>query len=287
MMSRHARKLVCLVGGTVAVSAVAGFYFAKSGRLGPEPRAQLLRIKFNGEDKDYAMLIDQAECRKLLKKQSQDFQHIFDEARRENSKGPIPAVGFECVPEDDQSVWAEWRAATRTRGKWQGCDVYYYHEPEPQTLAGAFVLALPNENDQNNGEPEIDEIFVDQRTCDTQLASNKGSWKSDLDYQRDAEHDPKLKATIPNMERTFKEDRRAFSGACIPIANAMPLVNRLCEGLPLMLAVLGGEGIYSCDRNIVRPAGESAVERGRAYLMAHPDEIPDIAGPPAPLQTGR
>jgi hypothetical protein len=51
-----------------------------------------------------------------------------------------------------------------------------------------------------------------------------------LDYQRDAEHDPKLKATMPKMERMFKEDQRAFFGACIPIASAMPLVNRFCEG---------------------------------------------------------
>jgi hypothetical protein len=51
-----------------------------------------------------------------------------------------------------------------------------------------------------------------------------------LDYQRDAEQDPKLKATMPKMERMFKEDQRAFFGACIPIASAMPLVNRFCEG---------------------------------------------------------
>jgi hypothetical protein len=51
-----------------------------------------------------------------------------------------------------------------------------------------------------------------------------------LDYQRDAEHDPKLKATMPKMERMFKEDQRACFGACIPIASAMPLVNRFCEG---------------------------------------------------------
>ncbi len=249
-MSGRARKLVGVVGGVFAVCAVAGFYFAKSGRLGPRPRAHLLRIKIDGEAIDVAMLLDQGECRKLLKKQSQD----LDEARRENPKDTT-SVDLACVPEDDPSVPAIWKAPTRTVGKWQGCDVYYYHEPEPQTLAGAFVLALPNKNEPYGGEPEIAEIFVDQRTCDTQLAANKDSWKGELDYQREAEHDPKLKADLPNLERSIKEDQRAAYGACIPIANAMHLVEMYCRGLPLALTVRVGRGIYSCDWNIVTPAG--------------------------------
>jgi len=244
-----------LVGGTVAVSAVAGFYFAKSDRPRAR-RAQLLRIKINGRAIDYAMLVDQAECRKLLKIESKDFQHRIDEARRKDPKETIPSVDFECVPEDDPSVPVEWMAPTRFVEKWQGCDVYYYHESEPQKLEGAFVLALPGENDLDpNGEPEISEIFVDQRTCDSQVADNKDSWKGDLDYQRYAERDPKLKADLPKLDQVFKEDRRAFFGACIPIANAMPLVNRFCEGLPLKLDVIAGRGIYFCDRNILKPAG--------------------------------
>ena len=250
-MSRRARKWVYLVGGTVAVCAVAGFYFAKSGRLGPRSRAHLLRIKINGEAlPDVAMLVDQAECQKLLKERSQD----WDELR---GKYRMP-VDLACVPEDDPSVPAKWKAPTRIVGKWRGCDVYYYHEPEPQTLAGAFVLALPKENDKPGhfpGEPEIDEIFVDQRTCETDLVAYKDYWESQLDFRRAYEHDPKLRAKNPSYEQRFKEDERLASGACIPIANAMPLVNRLCEGLPLMLTVRDGRGIYSCDSTIVRPAG--------------------------------
>src|SRR5208282_813427 len=100
MMSRRAIKLVCLVGGTVAVCAVAGFYFAKSGRFGPRPRAQLLRITIDGEDVNYAMLVDRAECQKLLKKQSQDLQRQKDEARRKDPKDAM-SFDFACVPEDD------------------------------------------------------------------------------------------------------------------------------------------------------------------------------------------
>jgi len=47
-MSR-AGKLVCLVGGTLAVCAVAAFYLAKSDRLGARPRAYLFRVKDDGE----------------------------------------------------------------------------------------------------------------------------------------------------------------------------------------------------------------------------------------------
>jgi hypothetical protein len=237
-----------------AVLAVAGFYFAKSTRLGFRPQAHLLRVKFNGKDIDYAMLVDQSECQELVKKRSRDFQHAMDEARREGSKAAMSA-DFACIPENDPSVPSQWRALTRTIGKWQGCDVYYYHEPEPQILAGAFVLALPDENDELHGDPEIVEIFVDQRTCDKALDRNKDSWKSDLDLQSDAEHNPKLRAEIPKWEQGFKLDKREAFGACIPIANAMPLVNRFCEGLPLKLTVDVGEGAYSCDRNIVKPAG--------------------------------
>ncbi len=155
----------------------------------------------------------------------------------------------------------EWKAPNRIVGKWLGCDVYYYHEPEPQTLAGAFVLALPNENDPlygpvhygDSGDPEISETFVDQRTCDESLAFSKGAWKSDLGLRRDAEHDPKLKAKNPSYEWWLKEEERAAAGACIPITSAMPLVNQLCEGLPLKLVVRLGEGRYECDQNIVKP----------------------------------
>jgi hypothetical protein len=269
-MSR-AGKLVCLVGGTLAVCAVAAFYFAMSDRLGARPRAQLLRMKINGKEvDDVAMLIDQTECRKFLKKQSQD----WDEIRRKYPKAKL-SVDLTCVPEDDSSVPAKWKAPTRIGGKLEGCDVYYYHEPEPQTLAGAFVLALPDENEQSDveigraflsahpeqapiveyknlpydeHEPEIGEIYVDQRTCDTQLAANKEAFQGIPGSPGDAEHDPNL-----------KELERAALGGCIPIANAMPLVNRFCDGLPLKLAVESGKGIYSCDRNIVRPAG-AAIE---------------------------
>jgi hypothetical protein len=253
-MSRRALKLICLVAGTVAVSSVAGFFLGNSGRLGLRPRAHLLRVRIstiaNGEAINYVMLADLAECSKLLKKASQDWDEIRRKAR--------VSVDFECVPEDNLSVPVAWRNPTRRIGKWQGCDVYYYHEPEPQNLAGAFVLALPNENDKPAhfaGEPEVDEIFVDQKTCDTRLAAYNDTYKSGLEYQRDAEHDPKLKAAFQDLKKTVQSEARNASGACLPIANAMPLVNRLCEGLPLILTVQGGEGTYSCDRNIVKPDG--------------------------------
>jgi hypothetical protein len=254
-MSRRTGKLVGLVGGVVVVCAVAGFYFAKSGRLTDRPQAHLLRVTYDGKEVwDDAMLVDQSQCSELLKQTTQDIRHEEDEARRKDPKDDT-SFDVACVPENDPSVPAKWRAPTRTIGKWKGYDVYYYHEPEPQTLAGAFVLALPNENDISNGEPEIAMIFVDQRTCDKDVASNKDTWNSEQDYQRDAKRDPKLKATLPKMERMFKDDERAAMGACIPIANVAPLVNRFCNGLPLKLNVVGGSGIYFCDSDIVKPTG--------------------------------
>jgi hypothetical protein len=181
---------------------------------------------------DRAMFPSEKECRKFLREEANDLHSWVAEGRAKYPKTPVPTIDLRCIPETDPTVSEEWRSPIRRLGKWHRFDVYYYHEPEALALGGAYVLAL--EGHTWKDKPELDEIFVDQRSCDAQLAGYKDQWHQD--------------------KASDEEEFRKALGACIPIASAKPLVENYCDGLPLRLEVVGGLGSYRCDSGIVMPS---------------------------------
>lgn len=204
---------------------------------------------------DFAMFPDERECREFLRAEADDLRSRVAQERAKDPKMAAQKSDLRCIPESDPTVGKEWRSPLRRLGKWRrfdhGYSVYYYHEPEPLALAGAYVLAIPGEK---RFTAEISTILVDQRGCEARLAMNKETWRDDRDFERAAEHDPSPRADVEKYKRFRDRDRREARGACIPIASAKRLLENYCDGLPLRLNVVGGVGAFSCDFVIVNPS---------------------------------
>jgi len=227
-------------------------YFASVDR-----EAYLLRVSLESESRDIAMFATQSGCDEGLQKQARDYRKGFDEARahrmREH-KPPreYPKYIFQCIPESEPTVAEQWRGSARAIGLWRGQNVYYYRAADPQTLTGAYVLAT-RKAERYDSDLEVSMIYVDQRTCDESLAAAKKEYSEALALQREAQHDAKLMDDLPSFDEMLKQDELDAEGACIPIENAIHLVRKYCEGLPLKLGDGGFGGTYNCDRQILSP----------------------------------
>jgi hypothetical protein len=90
---------------------------------------------------DVAMFPNEGECRKFLRGEADDLQSQVAQARAKDPKISAPTIDSRCIPETDPTVDKEWRSPVRRLGQWRQFDhvysVYYYHDPEALTLAGA------------------------------------------------------------------------------------------------------------------------------------------------------